>query len=175
MCFMKEKFKKINTIEELFNFMDNISYGWHGSDNITRIDSLNGFKDYYRTMSIEDVFKHKVGTCNEQVNLIKTFLDSKKIENKIYVIVGYETIKGIDKERVHFMIVYKIGEEWYQMEHASRFFRGIFKYGTLKNAKNMILDRYKCILKDSIIIEIDSIPIGINYSDLRKIILKNIK
>lgn len=172
---MIREFENIETPEKFLQYLDNISYGWYGIDGLVRKDSLKGFKEYYKTMSNEEVLKYKVGTCPEQVNLIKYFLDIKKIKNKILAIVGYESIGGIDKERVHFMIIYEINNIWYQIEHASRFFRGIFKYGTIEEAKNKILDKYKKILKKSILIELKEIPIGIDYIGLRELVLKNIK
>jgi len=123
-------------------------------------------------MSIKDILKYKVGTCPDQVNLVKNFLDTKKIENQIYVLTGYEIINGIAKERVHFIITYKENNEWYQFEQASRFFRGIFKYGKKENIKQNILDKYKNILKDSNLFEIKEIPTGISYEKLREYIIK---
>lgn len=172
---MKNDFNNLETVEELMKYMDdNISYGWHGIDNVTRINSLKEFKEYYRTMSIEDIIKYKVGTCPDQVNLIKSFLDNKCIENKILALVGYENIDGIDKERVHFLILYRENEIWYQFEHASRFFKGIFKYGNIADAKNKILFKYKDILKNANILEIESIPFGLDYNSLREIIIKKL-
>ena len=165
----------VNTIDDLMKYMDeNIKYGWLGIDGKVRIDSLKDFKDYYRTMNIDDVIKCGVGLCPDQVNFIKNFFDSKNIQNKIFVIVGYENVLGIDKERVHFMIFYENDNTWYQFEHASRFFKGIFKYGSLSDTKNKVLDKYKEILKNAKLFEIDGIPVGIGYDELRNLIIKKL-
>lgn len=165
----------INSIEELYEYMDkNIKYGWLGIDGIVRIDSLKGFKEYYKTMNVEDIINSGVGTCPDQVNLVKYYLDKNNIENKIYAIAGYENVDGVDKERVHFIITYRINDIWYQFEQASRFFRGIFEYGSLDDTKNMIMEKYKKYLKNYTLLEIEEIPVGINYEELRKIILKKL-
>ena len=161
----------ITNIDELYKFMDeNIKYGWYGIDCKVRINSLKEFKEYYRTMKVEDIIKYGVGTCPDYVNLVKFFLDKNNIINKIFAIVGYEKVDVIDKERVNFMIFYNVGDKWYQFEQASRFFRGVFEYNNLEDLKEKILEKYNDILSDKVLIELDNVPIGIGYDDLNKLI-----
>ena len=165
---------KLDLVNDFMDFMDNnISYGWLGIDNIVRVNSLKDFKEYYRTMSIEDIIKNGVGLCPDQVNLVKNFLDKNNIENKILVLVGYEKVLNEYKERVHFIIVFNIDGIWYQFEHASRFFKGIFKCGTFEETKVMILNKYKNILKNVKLFEIDNIPIGMNYIELKDMFIND--
>ena len=166
----------INSIEELYQYMaNNIKYGWYGIDDKVRVNSLKEFKEFYKTMKVEDIIKYGVGTCPDYVNLVKFYLDKNNIKNRIYAIVGYEEVNGIDKERVHFMIFYNIHDKWYQFEQASRFFRGIFEYDSLEELKLNILEKYENILKRRVLLELDSIPIGIGYDELSELIISKMK
>ena len=53
----------IKTPEDILNYMDNIKYGWIGTDNKKRTKTMRNFRKYYRTLSIEDTIKNKVGTA----------------------------------------------------------------------------------------------------------------
>lgn len=162
----------INSIDELYEYMDkNIKYGWYGIDGKVRINSLKEFKEYYKTMNVEDIINYGVGTCPDYVNLVKYYLDKNNVVNKIYAIVGYENVDGIDKERVHFMIFYNIKNKWYQFEQASRFFRGIFEYDSLNELKDKVLNKYEDILTDRQLLELDCIPVGIDYDELSELII----
>lgn len=162
----------IISVEDLYQYMDkNVKYGWYGIDGKVRINSLKEFKEFYRTMNVEDVIKYGVGTCPDYVNLVKYYLDKNNIDNKIFAIVGYEEVDGIDKERVHFMIFYNMNNKWYQFEQASRFFRGIFEYESLEDLRNKVLFKYEGILKNKMLLELDCIPVGIGYNELSELII----
>lgn len=81
----------INTPYDILKFMRaNISYGWVGTDGRKRINDLENFRIYYRTMSLEDVLKYCAGVCIEQVYLMKKLFDKLNIDSKMFCTRIYE-------------------------------------------------------------------------------------
>ena len=65
----------IKNKEDILKYMiDNIKYGWLDINNEIHIGNMKNFRKLYRTMSIDDILSHGIGTCIEQVNLIHYLL-----------------------------------------------------------------------------------------------------
>ena len=70
------KLEDIKTPEDILKFMDdNIQYGWIDVNGEKHIGNMKGFRTLYRTSSLEETLQHKIGTCIEQVYLMKYLLD----------------------------------------------------------------------------------------------------
>ncbi len=76
---------KINCSQDVYQFMcDNIEYGWIDINGNKHLNTMKGFRRIYRTMSIDEILKYKIGTCIEQVNLMHYFLNKINVKNKMY-------------------------------------------------------------------------------------------
>ena len=75
---------EIKNPQDVYKFMtDNIEYGWIDINGNKHLNTMKEFRKVYRTMSIEEILKYKIGTCIDQVNLIHYLLvlDSKNLIN----------------------------------------------------------------------------------------------
>ncbi len=67
-------FDAIKTPLELMDFMNiNMEYGWIDNQGNKHINSLNGFRENYRTSSLSEMLETGLGTCIEQAKMIKFF------------------------------------------------------------------------------------------------------
>ena len=58
----------IKTAKDVYQFIDeNIEYGWIDNNGNKHLNTMKEFRKIYRTMSIEEILKYKIGTCIEQV------------------------------------------------------------------------------------------------------------
>ncbi len=140
------KIDEIKTPEDILKFMnENIKYGWLDINNQEHINTMKEFRKIYRTSSIEETLKHGLGTCIEQVYLMKLLLDKINITNKMFCTRVYE---GKDfnnfeaEEHMHCFILYYIGDKVYQIEHPNFEKIGIYEYETEEEALNTINDYY---------------------------------
>lgn len=57
-------FDIIKSPEDIYNWIDeNIQYGWLDIEGNKHIDEMKNFRKLYRTMTMEEIFEYKVGTC----------------------------------------------------------------------------------------------------------------
>ena len=136
---------KIKTPEDILEFMDNIGYGYIDKDGIVHYDSLKGFRKIYRTSSVEMVLDKLVGTCIEQVYLMKYLLDKLNIPNKMYCTRIYEGKDFNDleaDEHMHCFIIYYLNNKVYHIEHPNPDKVGIYEYNTEEEAVKTINDYY---------------------------------
>lgn len=66
---------------------------------------MKGFRSLYRTSSLEEVLSHKIGTCIEQVYLMKNLLDRIGIKNKMFCTRIYEGEEFNDLDYALFYII----------------------------------------------------------------------
>ena len=69
---MKMDINEIKTPQDVLEFMkQNIKYGWLDINGLEHIGNMKNFRKLYRTSSIDETLHHKIGTCIEQVYLMK--------------------------------------------------------------------------------------------------------
>lgn len=143
--------KNIKTPEDILNYMDEIKYGWIGIDNKKRTKTMKNFRKYYRTLSVEDTIKNKIGTCIEQVYLMKHLFDKIGIKSKMYCARMYEG-KDFDNleadERMHCFILFFDNNKVYQMEHPHIERKGIYEYKTEEDAIKYIVKIYENMMEE---------------------------
>ncbi len=129
---------KIKTMEDVLIFMkENIRYGWLDINNEEHIGNMKGFRSLYRTSTLEEILNHKIGTCIEQVYLMKYLLDKINIKNKmfctrIYEPNNYDNFE--EEEHMHcFILCYK-DNKVYHIEHPNFYKIGIYEYKNEKEA-----------------------------------------
>lgn len=136
----------IRTPEDILEFMkSNIKYGWLDLNNQEHIGNMKGFRSLYRTSSLEDILNHKIGTCIEQVYLMKTLLDRIGIKNKMFCTRIYEGEDFNDleaDEHMHCFILYYLNDKVYQIEHPNWERVGIYEYDSEEEAIRKINKYY---------------------------------
>ena len=136
----------IRTPEDILEFMkSNIKYGWLDLNNQEHIGNMKGFRSLYRTSSLEDILNHKIGTCIEQVYLMKTLLDRIGIKNKMFCTRIYEgeDFNDLDSdEHMHCFILYYLNDKVYQIEHPNWERIGIYEYDSEEYAIGKINKYY---------------------------------
>lgn len=138
--------EKIKTPEDIFVWMeDNIRYGWLDTEGNRHIDEMKNFRKLYRTMSIEEILKEKIGTCIEQVWIMKVLLDRIKMPNKMFCCRIFEADDFDDMKaegHMHCFVLFFRNGKCYHLEHPSYRRKGIWEYNTEKEAVKAITDCY---------------------------------
>ena len=163
-----EEFKNIKTPDGLMKFMDDyIIYGWIGNDLKLHVNSLDNFREQYRTSSIEDIILTGLGTCIGQAKLIKFFFDKMGIENKLYCHRSYEIGDNSEKKiKMHCFVLFKSNDKWYHFEHSMYPMKGIHEYNSLEEALEYITSKWP--KGERQLTEIDSIPDGLTYKEFNE-------
>ena len=140
------KLENIKTPNDILEFMDeNIKYGWLDINGNEHIGNMKDFRKLYRTSSIEETLEHKIGTCIEQVYLMKYLLDKLKIKNKMFCTRIYEPndFNDLEKEEyMHCFVLYYLDNKVYQIEHPNWERIGIYEFDTEEEAIDSINDYY---------------------------------
>ena len=140
------KIENIKTPEDILEFMkSNIKYGWLDINNEEHIGNMKGFRSLYRTSTLEEILNHKIGTCIEQVYLMKYLLDKINIPNKMFCTRIYEGEAFNDleaDEHMHCFVLYYLNNKVYQIEHPNWERIGIYEYENEENAIDKINEYY---------------------------------
>lgn len=136
----------IKSPEDILEYMKcNIRYGWLDIYGEEHIGNMKDFRRLYRTSSLEETLTHKIGTCIEQVYLMRTLLTKLNIPNKMYCTRIYE---GKDfnndeaEEHMHCFVLYFINNKVYHIEHPNGERIGIYEYTDEETALKEINDYY---------------------------------
>ncbi len=167
--YIKTNFSDIKNQNELMNYMDmNISYGWIDKSGEKHVNTLDGFRESYRTSSIDESLEYKVGTCIEQAAIIKSFFDKIGLENKMYCFRRYETTENFDKEvKMHCFVLFRYQDNWYHFEHSNSDNKGIHKYNSIEDAIKKEIERHeKTDIRE--LTEIPSIPSGLTFKEFNQ-------
>ncbi len=139
------KLENIKTPEDILEYMkSNIKYGWLDINSEEHIGNMKGFRRLYRTSSLEEILNHKIGTCIEQVYLMKYLLDKINIPNKMFCTRIYEGEDFNDleaDEHMHCFVLYYLNDKVYQLEHPNWERIGIYEYENEETAIEKI-NRY---------------------------------
>lgn len=136
----------INKPEDILEFMKtNIRYGWLDQNSEEHIGNMKGFRTLYRISSISEVLEHKIGTCIEQVYLMKILLDKINIPNRMFCTRIYEdeSFDDLDAdEHLHCFILYYLDNKVYHLEHPNWEKIGIYEYENENDAISSINEYY---------------------------------
>lgn len=136
----------IRTPEDILQFMkENIKYGWLDSTGEKHIGNMKGFRRLYRTMSLEEIIEYGMGTCIEQVYLMKILLDKINIPCKMFCTRIYEdnNFNDLDAdEHMHCFILYYLNDKVYQIEHPNWERIGIYEFTNEESAIESINEYY---------------------------------
>ena len=136
----------IKTPQDILDFMnENIKYGWLDINNEEHIGNMKNFRRLYRTSTLDEVLKHGIGTCIEQVFLMKNLLDKINIPCKMFCTRIYEgkDFNNLDEEEhMHCFLLYYDKDKVFQIEHPNWERIGIYEFNSELDAINEINDYY---------------------------------
>lgn len=136
----------IKTPEDILEFMkNNIRYGWLDINNEEHIGNMKNFRSLYRTATLEETLSHGIGTCIEQVYLMKMFLDGIDIPSKMFCTRIYENDDFNDmdaEEHMHCFLLYYLNGKVYQIEHPNWERIGIYEFESEEEAISKINEYY---------------------------------
>lgn len=167
---------RIKTPEDIYEWIDtNIQYGWLDTEGNKHIDEMKNFRKLYRTMSMEEIFEHKIGTCIEQVALIHNLLDKINIENKMFCCRIYEPddYGNLEEdEHMHCFVLYHKDGKVYHLEHPNHEKKGIYEYASENDAINAILNYYVELRggKESPTTQFFEVPGGLSFQSFNAFI-----
>lgn len=165
----------MKTPEDILEYMKkNIKYGWLDKNNEEHIGNLKNFRKLYRTSSLEEIKKHKIGTCIEQVFLMKQLFDKINIESHMYCTRVYEDndINDEEDEHMHCFLLYKKDNKIYHIEHPNWEKMGIYEYNTIEEAIKTI-NEYYIELAGGIsrpVTEFFDVPKGLSFKEFNQYI-----
>ena len=125
-------------IEEIFNKMEKIKYGYVDCSNNVHKMVDDVFSKLYILQSPLDLEKSKYGVCWDQVELERYYFEKNKILFKTYFIVHYDN----DKCPTHTFLVYENNQKYYWFEHSWEKFRGIKCYISLNSLLEDVRQRF---------------------------------
>lgn len=130
-------------IEEVLKEIKNISYGWCDKFNVVHHHAkIDYFKENYRTMSLDNIKKFKVGTCIEQVYYTQELLKEGKINSESYIII-YNDPSKIAR---HTICVVNNNDCFYLVENEWNT-SGLKKFNSLNELLKAVVDRYPRMYK----------------------------
>ncbi len=136
----------IKTPEDVFNFMNKyIEYGWIDINGEKHIKTMKDFRKLYRTMSIDEIIKYRLGTCIEQVWFMHFLLNKINIKNKMFCCRIFEPdeYNNLEEdEHMHCFVLYYLNNKVYHMEHPNFERKGIYEYKNEKDALEAIVNYY---------------------------------
>ena len=167
---------EIKSPKDVYQFIDdNIEYGWIDINGEQHLNTMKNFRRIYRTMSIDEILKYKIGTCIEQVNLMHYLLNKINIKNKMFCCRIFEPddYGNIEEEEhMHCFVLYYEKGKVYHMEHPNFEKKGIYEYNSENAAIKEIVEYYIKLRggKDSPTKEFFEIPVGISFREFNKYI-----
>ena len=136
----------IKSPNDILEFMkEHIKYGWLDINNQEHINNMENFRRLYRTSSIEETLSHGLGTCIEQVYLMKNLLDKIDVPNKMFctrIYEGENFNNSDEEEHMHCFVLYYMDDIVYHLEHPSWKNIGIHEYNSEEDAINKINEYY---------------------------------
>ena len=163
----------IKTPEDIYLYMERITYGWKDKYNNLQIDTLKNFRKFYITMSLEEVIENKVACCIEQAELISKLLDMIEIPNKKFCTRIYEKndSNNLDEEEhMHCFVLYYMNDKVYLLEHANAYKKGIYEFISEEVALKKINDYYIDLVNgvSRPITCYDSIDAGLTFNQINE-------
>lgn len=169
-------FNNLKNPQDVYEFLDNnIEYGWIDVFGNKHLNTMKEFRRIYRTMSIDEILEHKIGTCIEQVNLMHYLLNRINIKNKMFCCRIFEPDDYgnlEEEEHMHCFILFYQNNKVYHMEHPNFNKKGIYEYDSESDAIRKIVGYYIELRggKDSPTKEFFEVPVGISFREFNKYI-----
>lgn len=142
----KMNINDIKTPIDVLQYMqDSIDYGWLDICNEKHVGNMKNFRKLYRTSTLEETLKNKIGTCIEQVYLMSYLLKKINVKSKMFctrIYEGEDFNKLDSDEHLHCFLLYYVDDKVYHIEHPNFNMIGIYKYETEEEAIKQINDYF---------------------------------
>lgn len=133
--------------------LSKIEYGWVDKYGVVHKKSRKDFfLQNYQLQSIDETLKYKVGTCWEQVELVRYLLEKEEIQCKTYIIIynddniiARHTIAIVDANQNNNKAKTNIENEYYLME--SSWNMELKKFDSIDEILNMFIKMYPNMYK----------------------------
>ena len=144
-----DMYNKVNTPEELLNFMDYIRYGFYGNDDKEYIndgteESNQIFQEAclteYSLANKDKVLKYRLGQCFDQTELERTWFKEHNYEFKtifIWFLFDHENTYP-----THSYLIYKDNNKYYYFEHSDYVNRGIYEFNSYEEAIRFQMNKH---------------------------------
>lgn len=165
---MREEYEKINTPEELLNFMsNNINYGYLGkSGRVYHFDDKDFNEKWYEEYVLEDsndILDNLHGNCWDQVELEREWFIKHNYEIKtIYEMVDLDYENNYPS---HSFLIFKNKNIWNWFENSDFNNRGIHTFNSLHELIDYQYNKYLEYLRE----------FNIKEEEIKKIILREFK
>lgn len=166
----------IENKEDILKYMiDNIKYGWLDINNEIHIGNMKNFRKLYRTASLDEVLKYRIGTCIEQVYLMHLICNKIGLKSQMYCTRIYESndYNNLDEEEhMHCFLLIFSKNKVYHIEHPNWDKIGIYEYDDEESAINTI-NKYYIELSGGAnrpVTPFDDVPSNISFSEFNRYI-----
>lgn len=133
-----------DVLKDILLKMRDIHYGWVDKNKQTHTHSKKDFfLENYRFMSVEDTLKYKHGTCFEQSELIRYYLNNENIKCNNYIIIYNDD----NKIASHTVCIAESNSSYYLMEPSWIINNDKFKYDSKEEILNLIISLYPKMYK----------------------------
>jgi len=135
----KEQKVDLKLVEDFYNSIKDIKYGWYDKDNNLYLNLKDGnFKKKYKMQKTKDIIKNNHAICWEMCELERDFLKKNKIKHQ--TIFVYE--KDNPSFPCHTFIVFKSNNKWYWLEGSWKKEKGIHEYNNLYEITNFFRNNF---------------------------------
>ncbi len=122
-------------IENFFNLIKKVKYGWHDKTGNVHKSLRNGnFKRNYKMQKISDILLSNYAICWEMCELERKFFRKNKINHKTI----FALLKN-SRGECHTFTVFELNNKWYWFEASWENQKGIHRYNSIEE----ILDFYR--------------------------------
>ena len=129
---------------QILEKMKEIEYGWVDKYGVVHKSSKRDFFiQNYRLQKLEDTLKYKVGTCWEQVELVRFYLEKENIPVKTYIVIYNEE----GRIARHTIAVAEVDGKFYWMENSWNLDEFKIKYDSTDEILNELVGRFPRMYK----------------------------
>lgn len=170
------KISDVKNTKDVYDFMEeHIRYGWLDFDKEEHIGNMDNFRKLYRTSSVNETLEHGIGTCIEQVMLMKMLLDKINVHNKMFCARIYEDeeFNDLDSDvHMHCFILCYDDNCVYQIEHPNEKRKGKYDYDSEEDAISKIGKYYEEMDngKGRVITEFFEVEPGLSFKEFNSYI-----
>lgn len=149
---------------DLKKCMTQIEFGYVDNNLNTHYEIDNQFRDGYTLQAPKSLMESFVGTCFDEVELVRKFFEEKEIYSETYFILA----KGIGTVQNHAFIIFQIDGMWAWFENYWKECEGIHYYISKERLLKDVYDKFmeKCGRVSSVFVyEYEKPEYGITYQE----------
>ena len=149
---------------DLKRCMTQIEFGYVDIDENVHYEIDAGFRDNYSLQAPRTLMKSFVGTCFDEVELIRKFFNEKEIYAETYFIIS----KGAGTVQNHAFVIFEQDDNWGWFENYWKEYEGIHYYISKERLLKDVYDKFVAQCGRVSIVSLyqyDKPEYGINYKE----------